>query len=88
MPAKLSRWEQPARSNPALSIVILRVTCRVNSVWRPPNLASPEPNQATTWLERTPQGIAMAPGNSDELDLHNWLEAQVLRRDAESLLSR
>jgi hypothetical protein len=42
-------------------------------------------NKATKWLEEHPQGPA-AEDDDQGLHLHNWLEAQVLRREAEALL--
>jgi hypothetical protein len=42
-------------------------------------------DKATKWLEEHPQGPA-APDDATGLHLHNWLEAQVLRREAEALL--
>ena len=40
----------------------------------------------TQWFEQYPKGIPVAPDNSRGMHLHNWLEAQVLRREAEALL--
>ena len=45
-------------------------------------------DKATTWLEKIPQGSAKAPRNPNGLDLHNWLEAPVLGREAQALLTR
>ncbi len=45
-------------------------------------------DKATQWLEQIPRGIAMVSGNPKGPDLHNWLEAEVLRREAQALLSR
>ena len=42
--------------------------------------------KATKWLEEYPQGIPVAPDDAKGLHLHNWLEAQVLHREAEALL--
>jgi hypothetical protein len=42
-------------------------------------------DKATKWLEEYPQGPAAAD-DATGLHLHNWLEAQVLRREAEALL--
>src|SRR5207249_238720 len=43
-------------------------------------------NKAQTWLDQYPEGTP--PGAEQELGLHlhNWLEAQVLRREAEALI--
>src|SRR5262249_10699551 len=42
-------------------------------------------DRATKWLEESPQHPPAAD-DAKGLHLHNWLEAQVLRREAESLL--
>jgi serine/threonine protein kinase/tetratricopeptide (TPR) repeat protein len=42
--------------------------------------------KATKWLEQYPKGVPVAPDDATGLHLHNWLEAQVLRREAEALL--
>jgi formylglycine-generating enzyme required for sulfatase activity len=42
--------------------------------------------KATKWLQQYPKGIPLAPDDSKGTHLHNWLEAQVLRREAEALL--
>jgi formylglycine-generating enzyme required for sulfatase activity len=42
--------------------------------------------KATKWLEQYPKGIPVVPDDSTGLHLHNWLEVQVLRREAEALL--
>jgi hypothetical protein len=44
-------------------------------------------DKATKWIEKYPKGIPVAPDEATGLHLHNWLEAQVLRREAEALLT-
>jgi tetratricopeptide (TPR) repeat protein len=41
--------------------------------------------KATKWLKQYPKGIPAAP-EATGLHLHNWLEAQILRREVETLL--
>jgi hypothetical protein len=43
--------------------------------------------KATKWVEQYPKGIPLVPEDSKGLHLHNWLEAQVLRREAEALIT-
>jgi tetratricopeptide (TPR) repeat protein len=43
-------------------------------------------DKATKWLEHYPKGIPPVPNDATGLHLHNWLEAQVLRREAEALI--
>jgi serine/threonine-protein kinase len=43
-------------------------------------------DKAMKWLEKHPQGIPAERDDSTGWHLHNWLEAQVLRREAEALL--
>jgi hypothetical protein len=43
-------------------------------------------DKATAWMGQYPQGIPETPDDVRGLHLHNWLEAQVLRREAEALL--
>jgi len=43
--------------------------------------------KATKWLEQNPSS-PVAADEAKGLHLHNWLEAQVLRREAESLLNK
>jgi formylglycine-generating enzyme required for sulfatase activity len=42
--------------------------------------------KATKWFEEYPRGIPLMPDDSKGMHLHNWLEAQVLRRESEALL--
>ncbi len=42
--------------------------------------------KATKWLAQYPKGIPVMPDDATGLHLHNWLEPQVLRREAEALL--
>ena len=42
--------------------------------------------KATKWLEQFPNGFPVPYDATKGLHLHNWLEAQVLRREAEALL--
>jgi formylglycine-generating enzyme required for sulfatase activity len=42
--------------------------------------------KATKWLEQYPKGIPVLPDDYTGLHLHNWLEAQVLGREAQALL--
>jgi tetratricopeptide (TPR) repeat protein len=43
-------------------------------------------DKATAWLDRYPNGMPSRAPQEVGLDLHNWLEAHVLRREAESLI--
>jgi formylglycine-generating enzyme required for sulfatase activity len=43
-------------------------------------------HKATQWFRQYPKGVPVAPDDSNGLHLHNWLEAQVLRREAVALL--
>ena len=45
-------------------------------------------NTVGTWLEQFPQGKPVGEEQTLGLDLHNWLEAHVLRKEAESLLGK
>jgi hypothetical protein len=42
--------------------------------------------KATKWLEQYPKGIPPVENDATGLHLHNWLEAQVLSREAQTLL--
>ena len=42
--------------------------------------------KATKWFEQYPKGIPLAEDDAKGLHLHNWVEAQVLRREATALL--
>jgi serine/threonine-protein kinase len=42
--------------------------------------------KAVKWLRQYPKGIPAEPDDTTGWHLHNWLEAQVLRREAEALL--
>ncbi len=42
--------------------------------------------KATKWVEQYPKGVPVQEDDATGLHLHNWLEAQVLRREAEALL--
>ena len=42
--------------------------------------------QAGTWLAQHRDGLPAGAEEKLGLDLHNWLEAHVLRREAEALL--
>jgi hypothetical protein len=43
-------------------------------------------NKAQTWLDQYPDGLPASAEEELGLDLHNWLEANVLRREAEALI--
>jgi Flp pilus assembly protein TadD len=45
-------------------------------------------NKATTWLDQHADGMPALADEQFGLHLHNWLEAHILRREAEALLSR
>src|SRR5262249_42187614 len=51
-----------------------------------------KPTEARTWLDKATKGLGgeppgpAGPDDAKGLHLHNWLEAQVLRREAEKLL--
>jgi formylglycine-generating enzyme required for sulfatase activity len=42
---------------------------------------------ATKWLEQYPKGIPLTPDDSTGRHLHNWLEAQILHREAQRQLA-
>ena len=42
--------------------------------------------KATKWIEQFPEGIPVLGDDAKGIHLHNWLEAQVLRREAEMLI--
>jgi serine/threonine-protein kinase len=42
--------------------------------------------KAMKWLGQYPEGIPAEPDDTTGLHVHNWLEAQILRREAEALL--
>ena len=44
-------------------------------------------NKAQTWLDRYGEGMPPRAEQNLGLHLHNWLEANVLRREAEALMS-
>jgi len=43
-------------------------------------------DQARTWLDQYPEGMVPRAEQQLGLDLHNWLEANVLRREAEAMI--
>jgi serine/threonine protein kinase/tetratricopeptide (TPR) repeat protein len=43
-------------------------------------------NKATEWMDQFKAGVLRVADRIHGLDLHNWLEAQILRREAEELL--
>jgi hypothetical protein len=43
-------------------------------------------DKATAWLDQHPGGMPVRAEEQFGLHLHNWLEAHVLRREAEALL--
>jgi serine/threonine-protein kinase len=43
-------------------------------------------HKATTWLDQYTEGMPLRADEELGLDLHNWLEAHVLRREAEALI--
>jgi serine/threonine protein kinase len=42
--------------------------------------------KTTKWLEQFPEGIPVLDDAAQGIHLHNWLEVQILRREAEALL--
>lgn len=43
-------------------------------------------DRATEWLDQYPDGMPDRAEAELGLHLHNWLEAQILRREAESII--
>jgi tetratricopeptide (TPR) repeat protein len=43
--------------------------------------------KAAKWFAQCPEGVPVLPDNDKGLHLYNWLEAQILRREAEALLT-
>jgi len=43
-------------------------------------------NKAQTWLDHYPDGMPARAEEEFGMHLHNWLEAHVLRREAEALI--
>ncbi len=81
-------FEQSLRAEPKLGRTVL------NWLWLAlanQHLGKPEEarrwlDKATAWLDQCRDGIPARAEEELGLDLHNWLEAQVLRREAEAMI--